>query len=239
MNTYVLIHGAWHGAWCWERVVPLLQDRGHKVIAPDLPGHGQDQTPMAQLTLETYTDCVCDILRQQTSHVILVGHSMGGLVISQAAERCPDKIGVLVYLSAFLLKNGECLMDVAQADSGAEVVANSIISDDGKSMSIRPEAVPHLFYGDCADADVQWAMARLCPEAAVVPATPVKVSEENYHLVAREYIECSLDRAISIGMQRAMHTATPCRNVVTMQTSHSPFISAPQALVEHLLDASR
>ncbi len=92
MSTYVLVHGAWHGSWCWEKVVPLLEQAGHQVEALDLPGHGQDKTPIREITLAAYTNRVCETLDAQAEPVILVGHSLGGMVITQAAEERPAKI---------------------------------------------------------------------------------------------------------------------------------------------------
>lgn len=92
MSTYLLIHGAWHGGWCWRK--------GHRVLAPDLPGHGDDGTATAAVTLASYADRICEIASTQTEPVILAGHSMGGLAITQAAENCPTSIGALVYVCA-------------------------------------------------------------------------------------------------------------------------------------------
>lgn len=78
MSTFVLIHGAAHGGWCWYKVVPLLEKQGHTVLAPDLPSHGRDKTPLAAVTLQLYVDSVCKLLDEQQEPVILVGHSMGG-----------------------------------------------------------------------------------------------------------------------------------------------------------------
>ncbi|MBA3922407.1 MAG: alpha/beta fold hydrolase, partial [Nostocaceae cyanobacterium] len=111
MSTCILIHGAWHSSWCWNKVATLLEQAGHKVIAPDLPSHGKDKTPIREVTLQSYTDRICEILTELIEPVILVGHSMGGLVITQVAEQCPDKIEKLVYLCAFLPGNGESLLD--------------------------------------------------------------------------------------------------------------------------------
>src|SRR5690242_4856292 len=106
MATFVMAHGAWHGGWCWTKVVPLLERAGHAAIAPDLPGHGADTTPAREVTLQAYTDRVCQVALAQAEPVVLVGHSMGGLVISQAAEQCPEAMRTLVYITAFLLPNG-------------------------------------------------------------------------------------------------------------------------------------
>jgi pimeloyl-ACP methyl ester carboxylesterase len=102
MAAYVFIHGAWHGAWCWEKVTPLLEKAGHTVYAIDLPGHGSDQTPISQVSLKSYTDKVCSILDDAEESVYLVGHSMGGIVVSQSAEYRSEKVKALIYVSAFL-----------------------------------------------------------------------------------------------------------------------------------------
>ena len=95
MAIFVLIHGGNHGAWCWDRVVPLLEAKGHKVIAPDLPGHGKDKTPIQEVTLQSCVDKVCSVIEAQNEPVILVGHSISGVVISQVAEQIPTKIKTL------------------------------------------------------------------------------------------------------------------------------------------------
>ena len=127
MSTFVLIHGAWHGGWCWDKLTPLLEQAGHRVIAPDLPGLGKDKTPLAEVTLQTWVDYVGQILEGQPEPVILVGHSRGGIIISQVAESHPDKIKTLVYLAAFLLRDGESLFQVAQSESASLVSPNLIV----------------------------------------------------------------------------------------------------------------
>ena len=87
MSTYVLVHGAWHGAWCWYKLTPLLQKLGHTVLTPDLPSHGIDKTPTAAITLKDYSLRVCEVLDSCPEPVILVGHSMGGVVITEAAQK--------------------------------------------------------------------------------------------------------------------------------------------------------
>ncbi len=122
MTTFALIHGAAHGGWCWDKVVPLLQAEGHSVEAPDLPGHGKDKTPISQVTLQAYTDRVCQVLDAQPEPVVLVGHSMGGVVIAQATESRPDKIRTLVYLTAVLAPSGVSSLQLLEG--GGETLEN-------------------------------------------------------------------------------------------------------------------
>ena len=126
MTTFVLVHGASHGSWCWDKVVPLLEAQGHQVVAVDLPGntYGEFDIPPAQVTLETYAQHVCKVLDQLDEPVVLVGHSLGGLTITQTAEYRPDKIRSLVYLTAVLIRPGEAFIPVESRD--AETVRKAL-----------------------------------------------------------------------------------------------------------------
>jgi len=235
MSTYILIHGAWHGAWCWNKVVSLLEKEGHAVVAPDLPGHGDDKTPIAKVTLRAYADCVCEVINIQSEPVILVGHSMGGIVITQAAEICPDHIQKLVFLTAFLLKSGETILQYAQEDSEALVLPNRVMSEDKSYTRIKDEAIKQTFYADCSDKDVDRARFLLASQATAPSKTPVRTTKENFGRIPRIYIECLQDKAISPAIQRRMYSKLSCEKVISMDTSHSPFFSAPEELVGHLL----
>jgi pimeloyl-ACP methyl ester carboxylesterase len=235
MSTFVLVHGAWHGRWSWDKVVPRLEEAGQKVEAPDLPGHGDDKTPVPEVSLQSYADRVCQVIDRQSEPVILVGHSMGGIVISQAAEQCPEKTETLVYLSGFLLPNGTSLVELSQSDTDSAVMQNLVVNEAEGVVTVREEARREAFYGDCSDEDVAWAKARLMPQPLAPLVTPVKITEENFGRIARVYIECLRDRAITPSTQRKMYTSLPCEKIISMDTSHSPFLSAPEELVSHLV----
>src|SRR5689334_10831745 len=114
MGIYVLVHGGWHGAWCWNRVVPMLEKRGHKVIAVDLAAHGRDKTATAGVTMKDYVDPLVAQLDALAEPVCLVGHSSGGAIATQVAEHRPDKVENLVYLAALVPKNGESIFGLFQ-----------------------------------------------------------------------------------------------------------------------------
>lgn len=239
MSTYVLIHGAWHGSWCWEKVVPLLRKAGHQVEAPDLPGHGQDKTPIREITLAAYTKRVVETLDAQAEPVILVGHSMGGVVITQVAEERPDRIQTLVYLTAFLPVNCESLLQIARKNVDSLLNPNLMTNEEQGYITFREGApLKDIFYGDCPDEDVERARSLLVPQAIAPMATPVRITTENYGRVPRVYIECLRDRTITPGLQEMMCAATPCQSILSMKTSHSPFYSAPQELASHLTSLS-
>jgi len=230
MSTYLLIHGAWHGAWCWYKVAPRLETLGHKVIAPDLPSLGTDKTPLNRVSLPLWRDFVSAIIDAQPEPVILVGHSRGGIVLSEVAEHRPDRISTLVYLTAFLARDGECLFDLAQQAPESLVPPNMVMSEDRSSSTVREGALRDAFFGECSDEDL--ALARLClqPEPTLPLATPVKITPGRFGRVPRVYIECSRDKAIVPSLQRQMHTALPCRQVLALDADHSPFFSRPDEL---------
>src|ERR1051325_5557927 len=154
MSTYLLIPGAWHGAWSWYKVIPRVEKAGHTVVAPDLPSLGRDRTPIAEVSLETWTDSVCRLLDAQTEPVVLVGHSRGGALISQAAERRPDSVKILIYVAAFLLRNGKSILQAAQQDDTSLVPPNSVFAEDQRSTTLREAAIRNVLYGRCSEEDI-------------------------------------------------------------------------------------
>jgi pimeloyl-ACP methyl ester carboxylesterase len=211
-----------------------LERAGHRVIAPDLPSLGSDKTPISEVSLEMWAESVGQVLDAQTESVVLVGHSRGGVVISQASESRPGKVKVLVYLAAFLLRNGESLMEVAQGDAASHVGSNLVLAEDQGYVTVREEAIQQSFYGGCSDEDVALARLLLQPEALAPLGTPIHVTDRNFGRIPRVYIECLHDRHISPAVQRQMCDATPCQKIISMDTDHSPFFSAPEQLVAYL-----
>ena len=236
MSTYVLVHGAYHGAWCYAKVVPLLQAAGHTAVAVDLPGHGDNPVPRKQITLDAYVDHVCRVIDAQSEPVILVGHSLGGVTVSQVAEKRPDKVKTLVFLAALMPLDGESRFDLSKrVEENSSAADARVPTDDGLASAVRDDFIVPLFYGDCSEEDISFAKARLVPQAIAILETQVHLSEQCYGSVPRVYIECLQDGAIPIKMQRRMVAAAPCEKVLTLDTSHSPFFSAPEKLTEFLL----
>jgi pimeloyl-ACP methyl ester carboxylesterase len=234
MSTYVLIHGAWHGGWCWRKVVPLLEAGGHTVVTPDLPSHGDDKTPPSEVTLASYADKVCSVAGTQKEPVILLGHSMGGVAITQAAENCSNSVTALVYLCAFLPRNGDSLATWAQQDFNSMVNPNILPVAEGVA-DIRREVVHEAFCLLCPPEDEAFASSRLSLQPLAPLVTPVVTSAERSGRIPRYYIECVRDRAITLPTQKEMQKHSPCRHTFSIDTDHSPFFSAPQALADILL----
>lgn len=237
-TTYVMVHSAWLGGWAWGAVTPLLEKQGHKVITPDLPGHGKDKTPPAKVTLDSYVKTVTDVLDSQGNPVILVGHSLGGIIISQAAENRPDKVRSLVYLCAFLLPSGGSFMKATEGVKGSMVLDNLVMAQDGTYVTIKEEVMHEAFAHDVPDNAFAQAKPMIVPEPTAPLGTPISITQEKWGRIPRYYVECLADKAIPPVVQKAMYTAIPVQKVFSMDTSHAPNFSAPQELAEHLLSVA-
>jgi pimeloyl-ACP methyl ester carboxylesterase len=239
MATFVLVHGAFHGAWCWIKLVPELEARGHRAVAFDLPGGGDDPTPIEQVTLDGYVSRVADVVARQPEPVILVGHSLGGMTITAAAERMPERIRKLVYLCAFILRDGESLFTLIDPSAPKDSVPPKGSSWDIVFSPVPTEAAPKMFYNGCLEADVAYALARLRPQANAPRLTMVRLTPERFGRVPRAYIETTNDQAVSLETQRRMVANSPCAPIRSLPTGHSPFFSAPAALADALADLAR
>lgn len=234
MKTFILIHGSWHSAWNWHKVIPILEKQGHRVFAIDLPGMGRDKTPIETVTLQTSVAKVCDLLDSLDEKVILLGHSKNGIVISQAAEYRPDKIETLVYLAAYLIPNGKTQRDYSMQDTDGVLKPYVVMHEDKKATTLQPETYKEGLYADCDDSITELARLLLSHEPFESSVTPLQLSDEKYGRVRRVYIECTDDKAVTPFIQRKMYTETPCEKVYSLATSHSPFFSQPQPLCDIL-----
>lgn len=233
MASFVLIPGAMHGRWTWDRIVPRLEAAGHRAIAPDLPGMGTNQSiPVERVTLADWGDFVAGLVREEAENagapVVLAGHSRGGLVIGEAAERAAGHIAGLIYVTALLVPPGQCL---------AEVTGHR---PDPEAPPMAPEQLAALaraqFYSGCSDADAAWAIARLHREPLRVMHEPATVTPERWGRVPRGFIECSEDAVLPLQKQREMQAAAPCDPVLTLAADHSPFLCAPDVLAAAMLE---
>jgi pimeloyl-ACP methyl ester carboxylesterase len=231
---FVLIAGAWHGAWCWTKVAPQLEALGHHVITPELPATGADLTDPATVTLDSWARFVADVVAREPQPVTLVGHSRGGIVISRAAELIPERLRLLVYLSAYLIPVGQSLAGVARTDSDSLVPPNMIPAASGHTCNLRAEVIRPALFGQCADADCEYALARMTPEPLKPLVTPLKVTAQRFGSVPRAYIECLQDCTVTLAAQRRMQADLPCDPVLALDSDHSPFLSHPDELARLL-----
>ncbi len=230
MKSFILVHGSWHNAWNWHKVIPILEAKGHEIFAVDLPGMGRDKTPIQDVTLQTSVDCICALIDQAKYPVILVGHSKNGIIISQAAEFRYNKIEKLNYLAAFLIADGNTQAAYSALDTEGILKPYVNRYPETKSHTLQPEIYKEGLYHDCENDIYEMAKILLSHESAVTGITPLQLSTEKFGSVPRYYIECTEDRAVTSFIQKKMYTEMPCVKVFSMATSHSPFFSAPNNL---------
>jgi len=240
-KTYILVHGAWYGGgWIWNKVTPRLESKGYKVLPVDLPGYGGDTTLASKLTLIDYVNKVVAAAQSVKGKVALVGHSMGGAVISQAAEVLgPEKVDKLVYLDAFLLKDGESIFSqvekISKASSGGPSAPDYLIlSDDKKTCLFNPLKLQEYFCHDCSAEDLKQAQANLRWQPVSVLATPIHVTDSRCGRIPKIYIRCTAAKDLD---RRTVVQNMPCEKVYELPSSHSPFFSMPEKLAATLVEA--
>lgn len=226
MADFLLVHGSCHGAWCWRHVVPALQAMGHSVRAIDLPGHGEDRTPAADVTADLYRDA---ILAAIETPVILVGHSMAGFPIASVAEAAPEKVARLVFVCAYAPISGTSLLDMRKMAKRQLILDAIEKSADGVTWFPKEGRGRETFYHDCPEADVAFALERIVPQAILPQATPIELGAR-YVSVPASYIRCSDDRTIDPDFQLEMQAGFAEADRYVMDCSHSPFFADPTGL---------
>jgi len=226
-----MVHGAFHGAWCWQMVTEHLNLHGVTAIALDLPGrggkHGMGDS-LAECALHLHETIVgCD------GPVIVCGHSLGGATITEVADPA-EQIRHLVYLAALIPDVGESAVDCAPELLTGEVGGASHLDDDGM-IAIDPEIARSVFYHDCDLNIADWAVAHLCSQNPTVAMTPI--SRASWHKCESSYVVCEQDRALPVTAQERL--ATRCDNVVRWQTSHSPMLSQPQVVGDFFIELAK
>ncbi len=232
-HTYVLVHGAWQAPYVWDEVRDELTGKGNKVVVVELPGHGKDATPTYTLSLDVYRDKVIKELSAVEGPVILVGHSMGGMVVTAVAEKVPDRIRKLVYIGAFVPQSGQALADISDPDS--KLGPSLIPSQDQLTLDVKQEDLTSLFIADGSAQAKQRVIDNYRAEPAIPFTTRVILTQAHFGTVEKVYIKTLKDIVISPGLQDKMSTAAGIKTIYTVNTSHSPFLSQPHRVAELLL----
>lgn len=231
--TVVLVHGAWHGAWCFDRVVPLLEEAGVSSVAVDLPGHGEDKSQFTDLHGDAAR--VMATLDGIDGEIVLLGHSYGGAVITEAGVH--PAVTHLVYLCAMALDHGESchtaaenFMDAVPPD-GRPSVVDGLVVDSGGTSTLDPVAAEMCLYNQCDTETVNWALARIGPQPMQnLIQAPSNIAWRDPQAT---YIVCSDDLAIHPRLQTEL--AERCAYSLEWSTGHSPFASDPQLLSDFLV----
>jgi pimeloyl-ACP methyl ester carboxylesterase len=233
MANFLLVHGAWQGKWIWPAVSAELTMRGHEVHTMDLPGSGADNTPLDEVTLPMYADAILRAIKAIGKRVTLVGHSMGGIAVTAAAEKAADSLARIIYMCAFVPCNGDSLASLSDLVPPRQM---SPVEMDGDAVATntRPSSRVDTFMHDAPHAVAAWAAPQFQPQAIAPIVTPVELTEERYGKVPKSYIVCTRDRAIDPVLQRVMAARSGCGRIKELDSSHSPFLSRPTETAEML-----
>ena len=236
MQPYVIVHGAFHGAEVWSAVKSRLERAGHPAIAVTLPGRPGNPLPANQVTLEAYRDCVLSAVNAMAAPVVLVGHSFGGMTISNVAEVAPGRIRTLAYVAAYLPLSGQNARELSAEDAdSAWSDRNFLIAADRSTAHVLNEDCVRLF-GTDLEPDWQRRLRELLvPEPLLPIRTPVYLTPQRFGGVDKVFIRTSHDNTISPRMQDRMLGRVAVRAVHTIRSSHFPHLSRPDDLTELLL----
>ncbi len=232
VRPIVLVHGAFHGAWCWERLRAVLDERALPSIAVDLPGHGESTAPLGDLHADA--DHVAAVLADMDEEVVLVGHSYGGAVITQGAGSTGNA-SHLVYVAAICPDVGESVGRSVVTSEPQRTKLDDALVAAGGILTVNPERAVAAFYHDCDPADADAARHQLGPQARASLIQPV--TNAAWRSVPSTYILCRDDRAVAPSLQAIF--ATRCGSVVELDSGHSPFLSMPAAVADVLEPLAR
>lgn len=230
---FVLVHGGLHGAWCWDKLIPELRQRGHEAVAIDLPGHGKRVDEEASLA--GYRDAVVEVIEEGD---VLVGHSMGGFVVSVAADAVADRLSHVMYLDAGLPIEGQPMTtagagNLAGRDSVIEVI------DDGRRFRFRTDEVATaFFFHDCPPELAQWACSMLTPQPLAPMTETISIPRFWAADLPRSLILCRQSHSSGAGEEGMKKTIARLGvEPFWMDSSHSPFLSQPAACADVMLEA--
>jgi pimeloyl-ACP methyl ester carboxylesterase len=226
LAVVVLAHGAWSSAWAWKKVRPLMGDAGHEFFTPSYTGLGE-RAHLANPSndLETHIQDVLGVITyEDLRHVVLIGHSYGGMVATGVADRARDRIAQLIYLDAFVPGHGQALIDLAHGDR--DRLLGSVEPGDG--WRVTPNPTPP----DTSPEDLEWVAKFRMPQSVKCFVEPLRLSAPL--TLPRAYIHCARyagQKPFAQFAERARHEGWPCYD---LDASHSPNVTAPGALMDVL-----
>jgi pimeloyl-ACP methyl ester carboxylesterase len=234
---FLFLHGSWHGAWCWHKVLPCIAAEGHEALAIDLPGRGRAPARHALVGMKQMVDAAAAAL-SATAKTTIVVHSRSGIVASMLAERHPEKIARTIYLAAFMLPSGRRVLDYLP-DRASLLNGKVDVKRAGLWDWLRPEAYRDALYADCGDSDVELAKALLAREPLRPALTRLRLTDARYGRVPRAYIRLTEDRAVSLALQDRLLSETKVDRVESIAASHSAYFSKAEELAATVLRLAR
>lgn len=233
MAHFLFLHGSWHGAWCWYKVLPRIRAAGHAATAMDLPGRGRAPAASYAVSLARMVRAAEAALAAHEKTTVVV-HSRYGIVASSLAERVPDRIARTIYLASFMLPDGRRVLDYVP-DRSSRLAGRVEINRLALWDWLQPQAWREALYADCSEDDIALASALLVREPVRPALTRLRLTEARYGRVPRAYIRLTQDYAVSLPLQDRLLSETRVERIESIAASHSAYFSRPDALAAAIL----
>jgi len=230
-STIVIIHGAWSSASDWIHVTEDLVAAGNPVISINLPGHGSDNTAITGISLKLYIDEVKKAVGDK-QNVVLVAHSFGGIVGSQVAEQIAPQIKKIIYIAAYVPKNGESLLSLAQTDAESHIGKSLIVDEKAGIATVRKEGVADVFMADAPAPVADYVSNNIKPEPLAPLATPVTLTDGKFGKINKVFVHSLNDHTIGYSLQQKMVKDAGIQRLYSLPSSHTPFIMFPHVLAQ-------
>lgn len=236
MTTFLFVHGGCHGAWCWDRLIHSLEHRGQEGLAIDLPGHGSDRTPRQDVTFDSYVERVGLFIEERDlSGLVLVGHSLAGIILPEIASRFPERTGHLVFIAAYVLNEGESAIELVPADRRQSYFDSAGQSPE-KSISVDFETAHRRFFSDLDREEARRLYAKLNPQPLAVYLQGASVSPR--FLPQRlTYIICTHDAALPHELCTSLAEKL-AGDTHEIESDHDVMISHPEELADLLISVA-
>lgn len=234
--TFVLVHGAWHGGWCWKRVAERLAAAGHRVFSPTLTGLGERAHLLSRsVNLDTHIQDVVGVLEaEELDGVVLLGHSYGGIVITGVAARAPARIRRLIYLDAALVEDGACWSDIVPPETAAARRRLAEESSGGVSMPVPDAAV----FGLAEPGDIAWVQRRMTPHPFAPFDQKMRWGGPIGAALPKVYVDCRRPPYAGLEAMKARYRGRPEWPFVELAAGHDAMVSAPEETARLLLECA-
>ncbi len=226
-ETFILVHDAFHSASSWNRVSPILSRLGNKVLSVDLPGHGDDMSSIREQSIYTFAEKVSKLIDIEADKVILVGHGIGGSVITLAAQMRADRVKKLVYAAAWMLEDGQSVSDLSGVDYASLSKDNTVVTPNDYYEKYPPLSL-------CGERDWLFMMRFAKPEILSVWNEKLLLKEQLK--TPRYFVICNRDEVISEDLSEKMINKNECQEIYEINTDHYPNLSMPEELAFVLHD---
>ncbi len=231
---FILLHGAWHGGWCWDGVIRALEKAGHTAEAPTMPGH-RSQDDRSGIRFEDYVNAIARVLKGQAGPVVLVGHSSAGFLMQAAAPKASEKISQLVFHNAFILPDGKCQFDLVPPEVAEGMTAAANASPDN-CVPIDEGFVRGALMADASKETQDALIARLVPQPISLFTTPVSTGDFEALTIPRTVLFCKDDASLPPGAYLGMAQGLGSHQLVELDGGHETLFSNPQAVADGLIE---